>query len=447
MRRIGKLLAVTSGRFSPARFFSAGQQGCWFDPSDLSTMFQDSAGTTPVTAVAQPVGKILDKSGRGNHATQATSGARPLLSALFNLLTYTEQFDNAVWSKSSVSVVADAAVAPDGTTTADKLISAASGASYNISSSTATVLSGYSYTGVVHLKAGEIGTNVQVLLQSSAVWPGGTYPSVTVNLTTGAITGSSNVSASSITSLGNGWYRVTLTQTTSSAGSSGVRVAPTAGSAGDGTSGIYAWGADFRPSIDFAFLPPYQRVVTGATADYATAGFPNYLKFDGTDDNLVTANFDLSATDKITYFAGKTALSYTARGMLTELTNAAASGRFELEVPSSGLSGFIAASGGSTIVFTAGSTVAAPNTSVLTLSADIAGDSIALRRNGAALVSSASDQGTGNFSNLPLYIGSRGGSSLFFNGRLYQLIIRAVASTPTEIASAEAFVNSKAMAY
>jgi hypothetical protein len=51
----------------------------WYDPSDLSTMFQDSAGTTPVTAAPDPVGRINDKSGNGKHATQATSGARPLL--------------------------------------------------------------------------------------------------------------------------------------------------------------------------------------------------------------------------------------------------------------------------------------------------------------------------------------------------------------------------------
>ena len=35
--------------------------GCWLDPSDLSTLFQDAAGTTPVTAVEQPVGLMLDK--------------------------------------------------------------------------------------------------------------------------------------------------------------------------------------------------------------------------------------------------------------------------------------------------------------------------------------------------------------------------------------------------
>ena len=41
--------------------FAAGEQGAWYDPSDLTTLFQDAAGTTPVTAVEQPVGRILDK--------------------------------------------------------------------------------------------------------------------------------------------------------------------------------------------------------------------------------------------------------------------------------------------------------------------------------------------------------------------------------------------------
>ena len=36
--------------------------GAWFDPNDMSTMYQDAAGTTPVTSVGQPVGLVLDKS-------------------------------------------------------------------------------------------------------------------------------------------------------------------------------------------------------------------------------------------------------------------------------------------------------------------------------------------------------------------------------------------------
>jgi len=68
--------------------FSAGEQGILLDPSDFSTLFQDSAGTTPVTAVGQPVGKILDKSGRGNHASQTTSASRPTLQQDSNGMYY-----------------------------------------------------------------------------------------------------------------------------------------------------------------------------------------------------------------------------------------------------------------------------------------------------------------------------------------------------------------------
>lgn len=42
--------------------FSNNEQGAWYDPSDMSTLYQDAAGTIPVTAVEQPVGLMLDKS-------------------------------------------------------------------------------------------------------------------------------------------------------------------------------------------------------------------------------------------------------------------------------------------------------------------------------------------------------------------------------------------------
>lgn len=50
----------------------------WYDPSDISTLFQDDLGTIPVTASGQSVGMLLDKSGNGNHLIQATSSLRPI---------------------------------------------------------------------------------------------------------------------------------------------------------------------------------------------------------------------------------------------------------------------------------------------------------------------------------------------------------------------------------
>jgi hypothetical protein len=64
--------------WSPAELFAASEQGIWLDPSDLSTVFTDTAGTTPAV-VGDPVARINDKSGRGNHATQSISAARPIL--------------------------------------------------------------------------------------------------------------------------------------------------------------------------------------------------------------------------------------------------------------------------------------------------------------------------------------------------------------------------------
>lgn len=59
--------------------FGSGERGLIYDISDFSTLYQDSAGTTPVTAVSQPVGKILDISGNNNHAYQSTASSRPIL--------------------------------------------------------------------------------------------------------------------------------------------------------------------------------------------------------------------------------------------------------------------------------------------------------------------------------------------------------------------------------
>lgn len=82
---IGRLGAVGGGLSDLAAaairaLFANGEQGAWYEPSLTNgTLFQDAEGTTPVTAVGQPVGLMLDKSGRGNHATQPTAAKRPVI--------------------------------------------------------------------------------------------------------------------------------------------------------------------------------------------------------------------------------------------------------------------------------------------------------------------------------------------------------------------------------
>ena len=69
--------AATGGPVLPSLHFANGEKGVWFDASDLTTLFQDAAGTIPVTATGQKVGKWLDKSGNGNHATQSNAAFQP----------------------------------------------------------------------------------------------------------------------------------------------------------------------------------------------------------------------------------------------------------------------------------------------------------------------------------------------------------------------------------
>jgi len=70
-------IASSNDGFVVTELFAASEKGLWYDINDITTLFQDSAGTIPVTTVGQPVGKVLDKSGNGIHATQATSANRP----------------------------------------------------------------------------------------------------------------------------------------------------------------------------------------------------------------------------------------------------------------------------------------------------------------------------------------------------------------------------------
>lgn len=68
---------AVGGLIQPSLYFANAEKGAWFDANDRTTLFQDYNGTVPVTAVGQPVGKWLDKSGNGNHASQPVSASRP----------------------------------------------------------------------------------------------------------------------------------------------------------------------------------------------------------------------------------------------------------------------------------------------------------------------------------------------------------------------------------
>lgn len=64
----------------PLLLFAGVVNGAWYDPSDSSTCWQDAAGTIPA-GEGDPIGRIDDKSGNANHATQNTTSKKPTLRA------------------------------------------------------------------------------------------------------------------------------------------------------------------------------------------------------------------------------------------------------------------------------------------------------------------------------------------------------------------------------
>jgi hypothetical protein len=205
-------------------------------------------------------------------------------------------------------------------------------------------------------------------------------------------------------------------------------------------------------------IPAYQRVNT--STDYDTAGFPMYLRFDGVDDGMVTNSINFTSTDKMTVWAGVRRATNTPAGVIAETSAAAESnnGAFMLvsgaSNPAGDASNLAIWLRGTTKTAAAARLSAAPLTSVAIYSMDIsqptAATEIVPRINGAAAPSvsyDATDAGTGNFGNYPLYIGRRGGTTAPFNGRLTSLIVRGAQSTDQQIAATETYVNSKTRAF
>jgi len=79
-----------SSVFSVTSLFEGGTEGVLFEAFDIDTLFQVSDGTTPVAVATDPIGYFGDKSGNGNHATQATPERR---------LTYQTSPDRATLDK------------------------------------------------------------------------------------------------------------------------------------------------------------------------------------------------------------------------------------------------------------------------------------------------------------------------------------------------------------
>jgi hypothetical protein len=181
-----------------------------------------------------------------------------------NLLTYSEDYGNVAWAKVRSSVTANATTAPDGTTTADKLVEDNTASNTHLVEQVAVTTSGASYTLSVYAKAGER-TKFLLSIYTNAT------TAISFDLT--AVTASN--ASGTITPCANGWYRCSLTFTSGATGNGWYDVILQNASAaytytGDGTSGIYIWGAQLEQG---AFATSYIPSADSFTSRASTGTF------------------------------------------------------------------------------------------------------------------------------------------------------------------------------
>ncbi len=316
-----------------------------------------------------------------------------------NLLTFPSAFDNAAWGKTRSSISANVTTAPDGTTTADKLVEDTT-ASNNHHIAQAVTTGAGAYTFTIYAKASE---RFRFILEHS-VSP---QPQVVFNVQIGEVVSNSGSPTSfSITPVGNGWYRCQMTATLSTSGSFRVFLQNASGNTsytGDGTSGIFIWGAQLE---------------TGSTA----------------------STFQDIGTDKMAVVMGVRKLAQGVRQMLVEHNGGSLPG-FSIEAPGASGTGYRVSSGGSGLSQAAITGYDDVTSRVTSAVCDIAGDSAILRVNGTAVSTATTDQGTGNYANATLFFGRRNGASLPMNGLDFGGVCIGKTLTATQLANVEKWVS------
>lgn len=160
-----------------------------------------------------------------------------------NLFSYSEQLDNSYWQKTLVTVSANSTVAPNGTTTADKLIPTVVNNSHYIGNVISYPVAGETYELCVFAKPA--GYNFIKLFGANS---GTSEAWFDISNGTKGTTGGTGFVSSSITDVGNGWYRCALKfinpdATARNTGYYVINADNVNSFAGDGTSGIHFWGA------------------------------------------------------------------------------------------------------------------------------------------------------------------------------------------------------------
>lgn len=342
---------------------AAKYNGMLWDAQSFAGLYQDSAGTTPVTALGQPVGMML-----GARAAGGERGPESLVNGDFSA-------GATGWTVTGAD--------------ATHIATFANGTLRYRSDKTAPILS----------------------VTQAAVTAGKTYEVTVVcsSWVSGSVKVFEQVGGMLVVG-GVGVFRAIITAAGSNAAI--ARNSANVDLTLDSISVREVPGATFTQATTTK-RPTLQQAANGS----------RYLAFDGVDDGMVTAaNVDLTATDAVTAGLALHKASDAAGALVLELSPLATgnNGTFAFYAPSGGLAGFVYTSRGTANAnASSGNSHPAPTTRTVVGISKISTDVSLLRVDGVQAASSLTDQGAGNYGSYPLYLGGRTASA-FFNGRIYR---------------------------
>jgi hypothetical protein len=386
--------------------------------------YQTTPSTYVATTSAAYYGARLDYN-------PATLAARGLLieEARTNTVTYSDQINNVAWTNNNNTITTNAAISPDGAQNAELLTPTTTNTFHRVFNPTNT-LTATSASFSCYSKAN--GYTKAFIRESQT-----SGAAVVFDLSSGTVfsifnNGGSTISNALISSVGNGWYKLSFTASFASAtnmwfGFHIANPAYTSGDpfssffAGDGTSGMYLWGAQLEAgSFPTSYIPTAASSVA-RSADTASMTGTNFSSwYNQSEGTFVVNTTPLSATN----------INFTGGVFTLSPTSGVGGGSFDLGQGAAGTWKWWRSNGNMMIDF---GTVSANTSAKLAVAYKLA-DYAAVANNGTvgtsseatALVSATSINLSGQFANSPF--GGYLASIVFYPQRLPNATLQSLTS-------------------
>ena len=198
-----------------------------------------------------------------------------------NLCTYSEQFDNSIWNKSNVTVTANTTISPSGVVNADTITADGTNVShYLYNNNLYSVISGNRYTISTYAKK-----NTNNFIQLTGFFTTfGANVWANFDLNNGVLGSIGSATTAEIKSIGNGWYRCSITGTaiTSAVNVDVLSIVTSAtsirGELNTLTTSVYLWGFQSEAgSYATSYIPTTSASVTRNTDQVSKTGISSLI--------------------------------------------------------------------------------------------------------------------------------------------------------------------------